>query len=416
MDRLFKLLKLRVLVLLVLAMSLGCEDKPDPDDDDPPSPPRGAQGTFLAVGSMGEARYDHRAAGLGNGDVLIAGGRDGSGNPLATAELYHYLTGVFTPTGGVAGGMARARAGHTLTVLGDGRVLIVGGEDGSSLVAVAEIYNPWTHTLTSVGALIYPRKDHVALRLSSGNVLVAGGEGSSGTVLSMGEIFDWRTESFAVVTGGMTAARTAAAAALLDDGRALVAGGVDGSGAVLSSAELFTSTGHDPSGSFAATETMPGPRARAAAVKISPGGQTGKVLLFGGVSTLGGSGELGDAVLYDKDKYVTSGGFQTVVAAMMAGRDGHRACVLAVGGKVLVSGGTLLNVPEIFDPCAGGTTAIHIDGAFDRTRDENGIPTSMTANLSRSLHTATFLPNGTVLLAGGMDGALPTASAEVFSP
>jgi len=76
--------------------------------------------------------------------------------------------------------------------------------------------------------------------------------------------------------------------------------------------------------------------------------------------------------------------------------------VLVVGG---VAGGSLnpitLSFPEIYDPNAGTWTP------------------AGTMLTNRTLHTATLLPNGTVLVAGGtasvgLDGGL--SSAEIYDP
>ncbi len=45
-------------------------------------------GTWTATGSMITARYGHTATLLGNGTVLVAGGQNNAGQVLATAEIY----------------------------------------------------------------------------------------------------------------------------------------------------------------------------------------------------------------------------------------------------------------------------------------------------------------------------------------
>lgn len=57
-------------------------------------------GTFAATGSMNVARFGAAAALLPDGQVLVAGGNQGSGGPaLDSTELYNPSTGTWTKTG-----------------------------------------------------------------------------------------------------------------------------------------------------------------------------------------------------------------------------------------------------------------------------------------------------------------------------
>jgi hypothetical protein len=94
---------------------------------------------------------------------------------------------------------------------------------------------------------------------------------------------------------------------------------------------------------------------------------------------------------------VISPGNITTTGAMSIARSGQTATLLP-NGTVLVAGGSDSSA-ELYDPVAGTFT--------------------ITASLSaaRQFHTATLFSNGTVLLAGGVDGnGIPLASIELYLP
>jgi hypothetical protein len=94
-------------------------------------------GTFAATGNMNTARYYHTATALGDGTVLVAGGTVDYRvyTATASAEIYDPAAGRFSPTGD----MTTGRINHTATLLLDGTVLILGGDNSMSS---AEIYHP----------------------------------------------------------------------------------------------------------------------------------------------------------------------------------------------------------------------------------------------------------------------------------
>jgi N-acetylneuraminic acid mutarotase len=239
-------------------------------------------GRWTATGSMSDIRSGHTATLLQDGRVLVTGGlstdRTYQFPHLASAELYDPTSGLWTATGD----MTQARWGHTATLLPDGKVLVAGGAvflpDDSEVFGSAELYDPDSGRWTATGSLAEARVGHIAILLGNGKVLVLGGfvNGSGGGSPSP-ELFDPSTGQWAA-TANMKTIRSAFTATLLLDGRLLVAGGMsgplDGAQIPLASAELF-----DPrNGSWTATATMASPRSGHFAVRLADG----TVLVSGG--------------------------------------------------------------------------------------------------------------------------------------
>jgi len=136
-----------------------------------------ATGSFSqTLGSLATARQWHTASLLSNGEVLVTGGMvDNSGTATATAELYDPMTEMFTAT---TGSLTTARALQTATVLKNGTVLVVGGENANSPLATAELYDPTAGTFSTTGGMANTRESHIATQLNDGTVLVTGGSGS----------------------------------------------------------------------------------------------------------------------------------------------------------------------------------------------------------------------------------------------
>ncbi len=216
-------------------------------------------GTFSPTGNMATARENQTATLLGDGRVLIVGGDQEAGaddNALASAELFDPATGKFSPTGS----LRTAQTGQTATLLNDGRVLIAGGLDNSSNVAQSELYDPATGKFGLTGSMMTPRSGQTATLLSDGRVLMAGGSDNANQSLSSAEIYDPATGRF-TRTGSMTETRDNFLATRLLDGRVLLAG--CGNACTDDSAELydpgtgtFTATGSLPPGLAAQTATL----------------------------------------------------------------------------------------------------------------------------------------------------------------
>lgn len=113
------------------------------------------------------------------------------------------------------------------------------------------------------------------------------------------------------------------------------------------------------------------------------------------------------------DLYNPATGAFTSTGAMQVGRMGHTATLLP-DGTVLIVGGQVTPVPPSTNPFTG-TAEIYNPGTGSFTLLANGL------NYSRAGHTATLLADGTVLIAGGQgqNGSGPTVAwpiAEIYNP
>jgi hypothetical protein len=193
--------------------------------------------TFTLTGSLNVQRKRHAANLLLDGTVMVEGGASESngvdtdaGTP--TAEVYSPTTGVWTQVGN----MSTGRTEQTATRLQDGTVLVAGGV---SVVLPSDLYHPVLKNFSTVDGLIQPRQRHVAVLLSNpawgslvGKVLEIGGASTGSSVfgglqnaLDTVEIYDPATAQFSLF-GHMTQARQNHTATMLNDGRILIAGGV----------------------------------------------------------------------------------------------------------------------------------------------------------------------------------------------
>jgi hypothetical protein len=266
-------------------------------------------GTFTATGTLLVPRGDHLAVLVADGRVLVAGGRpspDGDRRAGRSAEWYDPSSGTFSPAATLPPGFAL----ESMTLLGDGRVLLVGSmmplagtgpvpapstgirlASTPQVAAAAFLLDPRDGTIVATGAPVVPGGNvnsmsagHTATLLEDGQVLLAGGEGGEFEP----QLYDPDTGTFAV-TGSMIARRVWHTATRLPDGRVLVAGGYGGSGA-MDYSELY-----DPAtGTFGRTGPLQVARmAGHTATLLEDGG----VLVTGGVEALAGPG-LADAEIY----------------------------------------------------------------------------------------------------------------------
>jgi hypothetical protein len=171
--------------------------------------------------------------------VVDAGGQFPS-DARKSASVIDLRTGATTPTGDAT----RYRLSYATLAVADGRVLVTGGEppetsttlpedsvDGEPALASAEVYDPATGRFSPVGPMTAGREGHAMVQLADGRVLVLGGYNGSQqdpppSTLSSAELFDPATGRF-TVTGRLGTPRSSLQAPLirLRDGRVLVIGG-----------------------------------------------------------------------------------------------------------------------------------------------------------------------------------------------
>lgn len=276
-------------------------------------------------GSINYVRYYHTAH-----DVTINGGSEralviggvGSSGITATTELFSTSSGTWS----YGASMHQKRAAHASVKIGDGTVLVFGGDMGYSVATPSvELYDPVADTWTVKHDLLTARKGPTATLLNDGTVFIAGGTNTSNVALSSTEIYD---PSNNTMTSGptMSYARSGHTATLLPNGKVLIAGGPS---TALTKAEIYNPS----SGTISnAADMTYGHIGHTATLITLSDGSTQKVLIAG--SSSGGSTNMVHAELYD---YVNNS-WSTAVS-LNYGRYEHTATLLG-NGTVLVAGGT----------------------------------------------------------------------------
>ena len=345
--------------------------------------------SWTPANPMNKARAFFTATKFLNGDVLVAGGYDGTIFPpiFPDAEIYNWHTGEWT----LISPMNSARAAAVDVRLEDGRVLVIGGADADfNFLDSAEIYDPSTGTWSFTGSMNEPRfEDFVAVLLPERKVLIAGGFGPPFDALNSAEIYDEATNTW-TPTGSMNVARAEFSYVVLHDGRVLAVGGVADDLTPIASAEIY-----DPrTGIWTLTGSMSTARNDLAVVVL----HDGRVLPAGGGM---GDEELpryASAEIFDPHT-----GQWTPTGAMTAPRsETEHAVVRLRDGRVLVPGGhTAPHAPvasaDLYNPTTGTWSAAGF------------------MSVLRAGHVAVLLDGGIPMVIGGysVEGGLSTTSVDI---
>ncbi|HLV80134.1 MAG TPA: kelch repeat-containing protein [Chthonomonadaceae bacterium] len=296
--------------------------------------------------------------------------------------------GAWTPT---QNPMRTPRDAHAILVAGE-KALIMGGRTKpyGATTTLTEVYDPVSGEIREAGRMIGSRSFFQPVLLDNSKVLAAGGyrqPNPHGTIRDC-ELYDPRKQRWKR-TGAMQIPRELYAAVKLPNGDVLVIAGFS-NGDITRTVERY--------------ETRRGRFRPAAGLQTARFGHTA-TLLDGRILVAGGRAAR-DISLTSTEIYDIGSGAWSAGPDMQEDRFRHMATRLA-DGRVLITGGysskqrKTLASAEIYDPDANTFTLL---------------PAAMSDG--RMDHTATLLPDGRVLIAGGWNSVKnrTVASVDIFDP
>ncbi len=327
---------------------------------------------------MNTPRSHHTATQLLDGRILVVGGfRHTQDNSVIyttqTAELYDPASGIWFP----ARSMAQSRYGHTATLLPNGKVLVVGGYADTGTLRTVELYDPVQDTWTLMAPMAASRASHTATLLQDGKVLITGGVSIPAPTFN--EVYDPDADKWSPV-GSTAEKRALHTATLLPDGKVLVVGGIN-------------------------LTPLPGTATTELQVKMFSGPPVPPFPVE----------FLSSAVLYDP----ATQQWTTLAGKMASARAAHTATLIP-GRGILVAGGwePAIGARSISvnmeDMTATGVQPLGSAELSSLTGDTWATTGSMSQ--PRAFHTATLLPDGHLLVAGGSTGTATLRSSELYDP
>lgn len=339
--------------------------------------------TWVSTSPMAVARSQHTMTELGDGRILAVGGLDASNTPTSSCEIYDPNPGVWI----TAGSLRFARSGHTTSLLEDGRVMVTGGFN-TNKIRRCEIFDP---TLIGAGGSVgvwrtvasmnRRRAHHAANVIDNDTLMVSGGSNRRFVVLADCEIYSISTNTWVIGASMMDARDSHVSVTLPTSGRVFVCGGYDNNAFRLATCEIY-----DPAtDSWLDVSRRFGNQARAGhtatyipVVQPFSGIYTPGILLVGGRSATGGNAE---PELYLPGFDIWIKGYSGLSSGLMFLREDHTEAifgneVVIVGGRGRPVGGGLpsvLDQVEVFDPL---TITWSTAGNLVTARDGHGMARS----------------------------------------
>jgi N-acetylneuraminic acid mutarotase len=282
--------------------------------------------------------------------------------------------------------------GETITLLKNNKILITGGRDcNNGYSKTAEILDPETGKSEYTSSMHFARTDHSATLLKDGRVLIAGGFYATNvpaTYPEEAEIYDPKTEEF-TITAKMPYSINRHGAILLNDGNVLlVGGGILGETDYTSKAEIYD---------LKINKFYP-----AGNLNINRGYPNLLLLKDGNVLIVGGTNRqhyIKQAEIYNTKTKT----FQ--LAGNLTNKIYGFTSSLRQDGNILIAGGrtgfgtstkTLADI-ELYNPKLK---------SFKEYKQ---------MKVARTSHTATLLPNGILLITGGINNHNDLKNIELIS-
>jgi len=187
---------------------------------------RPSSSSWRPAATMSHPRSVYASSSLADGRLLICGGTDESHLALATCETYNPAIDHWAPSAT----MSTPRFGPLAATLPDGRVFVTGGafnptQDGSFDVNLdpldsSEIFNPATAAFSPAPPYLDPVTDPTLVSLADGRLLAIGGRQGSRTRTATTQELDPRTGKWSIRASPTAFGRGVP----LPDGRVLLIG------------------------------------------------------------------------------------------------------------------------------------------------------------------------------------------------